>query len=69
MHHRVCLTSMSSRFKIGDLVKFARQHSSFYGVVVEIVDYSPYSFSYIVRWMNNKDRTYEELDGVWLEEV
>jgi len=40
-----------------------------YGIIVDIVDLNPYSYTYKIKWLGKDDFLTEELDGVWLAVV
>ncbi len=66
-----CITSFSSRFKVNDTVKYCRFSNAEckYGIIVEIVDVNPYSYTYKIKWFTENETSIEELDGVWLDMV
>lgn len=63
------MTSSSTRFEINDLIMFCHTGLSdcMYGVIVEISDKNPYTYTYKIKWLAGGDKQLEELDGVWLD--
>lgn len=68
---RNCITSFSTRFKVNDIVMYCRDGAAKckYGIIVDIVDLNPYSYTYKIKWLGKDDFLTEELDGVWLAVV
>jgi len=67
---RKCLTNISTRFKIGDWVKYSHDSSNcLYGIVIDICDKGIYTYCYSIRWLTKDPITIEEIDGIWLEKI
>jgi hypothetical protein len=56
---------------VNDTVKYCRFSNAEckYGIIVEIVDVNPYSYTYKIKWFTENETSIEELDGVWLDMV
>jgi len=68
---RACLTSIATRFSVGELIKLSfgplAGETAYFGIILSIRDSDPYTYSYEIRWINKNNPQIEEIDGIWIE--
>ena len=68
---RTCLTSIATRFKVGELIKLSfgplAGKNAYFGIILSIRDSDPYCYAYEIRWINKTSPQVEEVDGELVE--